>query len=578
MTVLNKNKLNTNKFNILIVDDCQVSSLYLSKLLSQLGFNSIDRVNSYQQAVKFCSKKHYSLLFIDYHLEQVLNGSELYDLLKEKGFIQAYTRVITISGDHTTQTVLSTLSKGNGDYLCKPVSKSILSHKVNNAYDEYQMFKSLHSPNNTPDLSVQKEQAIKYAKIKNINELDQFLFNLFLPNEKEKLLKLCLNPEFIHRRNYILTRLRLEYELSLTPVTKIINNTEKLCLQYPLFVDAFDLLVELQIELHHFENALLSASSALDLTPSISVRALGVLKLALTCNNKNYFIKASHLLANHLPIANQNWCVYIAECFNYYDEYIQHSQSEFDKKQLLLEQKNFVRRSEYRLTSTQKKQMTVLFSFSECKRLINNNDIIKAKRMMLKSVQPFFDNLHQLNSVVLVELLYLLSFCGELWLLEKVNAVMKTKHHFNDYCIDALNLLKHDKELKESLEILSNTLQVADNLQDENIQTRQEVYKKALVQFPYSSELCIGLLECYILLSLDKPETISILISLVNNMPLSEHLMKRRDAVLKALHTHEGYIEEISTAHFDVNNDDSYQLKDTTLLNLSRRAAHNLLS
>ena len=194
MTVLNKNKLNTKKFNILIVDDCQVSSLYLSKLLAQLGFNSIDRVNSYQQAVKFCSKNHYSLLFIDYHLEQILNGSELYDLLKEKGFIQAYTRVITISGDHTTQTVLSTLSKGNGDYLCKPISKSILSHKVNTAYDDYQMFKTLHSLENNFGMSAQKKQAINHAKTKNINELDRFLFDLFLPNEKDGLLKLCLDP------------------------------------------------------------------------------------------------------------------------------------------------------------------------------------------------------------------------------------------------------------------------------------------------------------------------------------------------------------------------------------------------
>ena len=79
-------------FNILIVDDCLVSSLYLSKLLMQLGFGSVDHVTSYQQAIQFCSKQHYSLLFIDYHLEQILNGSELYNLLKEKGFIQQIGR------------------------------------------------------------------------------------------------------------------------------------------------------------------------------------------------------------------------------------------------------------------------------------------------------------------------------------------------------------------------------------------------------------------------------------------------------------------------------------------------------
>ncbi len=582
MTVLNKNKLNTKQFNILIVDDCQVSSLYLSKLLSQLGFNSIDRVNSYQQAVKFCSKKHYSLLFIDYHLEQILNGSELYDLLKEKGFIQAYTRVITVSGDHTTQTVLGTLSKGNGDYLCKPISKSILSHKLSAAWDDYQMFKTLHSFDRDLDLSAQKEEAIKYAKIKNINELDLFLFDLFLPNEKEDLLTLCLKPEFIHRRNYILTRLRLEYELDLAPITKIINSTEKLCLQYPLFVDAFDLLVELQIKLRHFEGALLSANSALVLTPSISNRALSVLKLALTCNNKNYFIKASHLLANHLPIADHNWCVYIVECFAYYDEYIQNCQSEYDRKQLILEQKNFVRRSEYRLTAIQKKQLSVLFSLSECKRLIKENNIIKAKRMMLKAVNPYVDDLHQLNSIILVELLYLLSFYGELWLLEKVNAVIKTKHQFNDYCLDALQILKCDQELNASLKMLSNILTDGNNIQNNNVTAEaleqlKHRYQNILPQYPYSSELCISLLECYASLSIDNPAIISSMMALVSNMPLSEKLMHRREAVFKILHAHEGYIEERGTTDLKLNVNNLYIEKDTELLSLSRKPTFMLL-
>lgn len=577
MTVLNKNKINTKKFNILIVDDCQVSSLYLSKLLGQLGFSSIDRVNTYQQAIKYCSKNHCSLLFIDYHLEQILNGSELYDLLKEKGFIQAYTRVITVSGDHTTQTVLGTLSKGNGDYLCKPISKSILSSKVNAAYDEYNMFKSLYSLKKDTDITTQKKQAINLTKTRNINELDHFLFSLYLPNEKNELIKLCRQPAFINRRNYILTRLRLEYELNLKTLSELTENTTHLSQQYPLCVDSFDLLTKLQIKQCHFEDALLSASSALDLTPSISVRALCVLKLALICNNKSYFIKASHLLANHLPVANQNWCAYISECFSYYDEYIQYCQSESDKKQLLLEQKNFVRRSEYRLTSMQKKQLTILFSISECKRLIKDGDIIRAKKIMLKTTQPFFDNLHQLNNVILIDLLYLLSFFGELWLLERVNTVLKTKHQFNDYCIDALNILKHDTELKESLEVLSNTLNLSDNPINVKIQSKYDIYKKTLNQFPYSSELCIGLLECYIRLSLDRPETVSTLVSLVHNMPLSECLMKRREAAFKVLHVHEGYIEERGSTDLKWNISNSYIKKDTKLLSLSRKPTTMLL-
>lgn len=550
-----KNRENTKKtdqFNILIVDDCRVSSLSLSKLLMLLGFKSISYAKSYQQALQMCSKKHYSLLFIDYHLEQVLNGSELYDLLREKGFIQPYTRVITISGDNTTQTVLSTLSKGNGDYLCKPISQSILSYKMADAYQEFQFFKYLYflkKEGNNADIL--KEKTISLAKNKNLNELDLFLFDLFIPNDKENLIKLCEQPEFINRRNYILTKLQLEAELELTTPSELIDKTESLCRKHPLFASAFDFLSQLQIKQLRYEDALFSAHTALDLTPSVPSRSLQAMKLALSCNNKVYFLKSSHLLANHLPIADQNWGSYVAECFSYYESYIQNCQSESDKKQLRLEQKNFVRRSEYRLTETQKIQLSVLFSFSECKQLITNGDIIKAKQITLKVVQPFFDNLHRLNSVVLIELLYLLSFFGELWLLERVSSVIKTKHRFNDYCTDYLNILKNDSELKESILLLSYTINQIDNHQNKvlpvnELKNNLDRYQKTFVQFPYSSEVIIGILEYYIALSIDNPTKISAMVSLIKDMPLSQNLMDRRDVVLKALHTHDNFIEEKS--------------------------------
>lgn len=550
MNALEKKTLTSKEnkhFNILIVDDCQVSFLYLSKLLFQLGFTSVDHVTSYQQAIKLCSKQHYSLLFIDYHLEQILNGSELYNLLKEKGFIQPYTRVITISGDNTIQTVLSTLSKGNGDYLCKPISKSVLSNKMSHAFQEFQIFKILHHLKINKETSRIKEKAISLAKHKNIDELDQIVFDLFIPNNKEELLHLCQQPEFSTRRNYILTKLKLDHELNLSSPENTIVETEHFCQKYPLFAAGFDFLVEIQGKQYRYEDALLSANKALDLTPSVPSRALIVLRLALGCNDKMHFLKASHLLANHLPVADQNWCAYVAECFSYYDDYIQHCQSESDKKQLILEQKNFVRRSEYRLTKIQKKQLSIIFSFSECRRLIENGDIIKAKRQALKIIQPFFDNLHQLNSVVLVDLLYLLTFFGEIWLLEKMNSVIKTKHYFNQYCLDSLQMLKNDNHLKASMAQLSQILIQANQLQHSDPKKALSLYQEVQHNYPYSSELCIGLLECYLALSLDNPSKVSMMVALIQDMPLSINLIQRRDILLHSLHSHLGFIEEKST-------------------------------
>lgn len=549
-------------FTVLIVDDCQVSSLFLTQLLEQIGLHSVDQAISYQQAIKYCSKKNYSLLFIDYHLEQALNGSELYDLLRDKGFIQPYTRVITVSGDNTTQTVLSTLSKGNGDYLCKPISKSSLTHKVLSAYNEFSMFKQLYSLMNEKKYAELQKKTISLAKEKNINELDRFLINFLIESDPKKLLDLCQHSAFLSRKNYILAQLEVQSELKLLAPEQLIQKASNLCSVQPLFSAALDFLANLQIKQAHYEDALLTSIKALSLTPSVPFRALRTLKLALTCNNKNEFLKASHLLANHLPVADQNWCTYIAECFTYFDDYIKNCQSESDKNQLILEQKNFVRRSEYRLTSKQKTQLSILYNFSVAKRLIESGDIIQAKQNTLKVIEPFFDNLHHLNTTVLIELLYLLTFYGDLWLIERVNNVLKTKHHFTEYCLDSLQLLKNDIELKERLSQLSCTITEGDYLLSSEPKNALSLYQTGLCFFPYSSELCIGLLEAYIKLSLDNPIKASIAISLVKDMPLSQQLIERRDAALMTLHAHSEFVSEQSN---DLKNQELITLKNKTL-------------
>ena len=194
-----------------------------------------------------------------------------------------------------------------------------------------------------------------------------------------------------------------------------------------------------------------------------------------------------------------------------------------------------------------------MFSFSECRRLIESGDIIRAKRQTLKVIQPFFDNLHQLNSVVLVDSLYLLTFFGEIWLLEKVNSVIKTKHFFNQYCLDALQILKNDDHLKASIAQLSQTLVHANQLQPSDPKKSLLLYQELQHIYPYSSELCIGLLECYIRLSIDNPSKVSAMVALIQEMPLSINLIQRREALLHALHTHLGFIEEKSTDVININ-------------------------
>ena len=160
--------------------------------------------------------------------------------------------------------------------------------------------------------------------------------------------------------------------------------------------------------------------------------------------------------------------------------------------------------------------------------------------------------------------------------------MIKTKHQLNDYCLDALHILKHDQELNESLKMLSSTLNESNkiktaNLTIDDLELAQYQYQNALTQYPYSSELCISLLECYISLSIDNPATISSMVVTIQNMPLSDKLMSRREAIFKALHANEAYIEEKASSKLLSRLPYSYIKKDKEILNFPRKHATKLL-
>lgn len=214
-----------------------------------------------------------------------------------------------------------------------------------------------------------------------------------------------------------------------------------------------------------------------------------------------------------------------------------------------------MRRCEYRLTDKQKAQLNILYNYSISKRLIEEGHISKAKRLILKATTSFYDNLHQLNTIVLIELVYLLSFLGEIWLMVKVNAVLKTKTNLDNYCRDCLNVLKNDAELIQSIAELSVTIEKLSGPEIEQPTLTQ--LSNELQRHPYSSELCISFLEQIIKLSQDLPNNLNKTIDLINEMPLSLELNLRRDAILKQLH-----------AHIDIDNElPSHESNSSLILN-----------
>lgn len=107
---------------LLIVEDNNVNTLVLSRLLAKLGAQHVDSAANGELALERCSAQHYDLIFMDTHMP-VLDGLSATRALRTRG-VQA--RIVGVSADAMRDDRTLALASGMDDYITKPVSLDTL--------------------------------------------------------------------------------------------------------------------------------------------------------------------------------------------------------------------------------------------------------------------------------------------------------------------------------------------------------------------------------------------------------------------------------------------------------------------
>lgn len=109
--------------HILIVDDVKEIQDYLSLLLSNLGYWSIDCADCAAQAYKKLQNKAYDLIFLDIELPDC-NGKDILDRLTVE---YPETTVVMCSSHNTLENVKQTWEMGAKGFLSKPFNEKKVS-------------------------------------------------------------------------------------------------------------------------------------------------------------------------------------------------------------------------------------------------------------------------------------------------------------------------------------------------------------------------------------------------------------------------------------------------------------------
>jgi DNA-binding NtrC family response regulator len=104
-------------FQILIVDDEQVSRNLLRAVLNGEGYTEIDEVGSGKEAVEALKAKEYHLVLLDKNLPEG-DGIHVLKIAKE---LRPGVEVILITGFGTMESVIEALDLGAYGYLTKPL-------------------------------------------------------------------------------------------------------------------------------------------------------------------------------------------------------------------------------------------------------------------------------------------------------------------------------------------------------------------------------------------------------------------------------------------------------------------------
>lgn len=124
---INKIKLSTKIFNILIVDDdCDTANSF-GEILSSRHHN-VTIINDVVTCISKCQNQQYDIIFMDFHMDKI-NGVELTELIKK--LFNAKSLIFAFTGDDSNNAIQQFKNIGMNGAFIKPIDIDLINNFMN---------------------------------------------------------------------------------------------------------------------------------------------------------------------------------------------------------------------------------------------------------------------------------------------------------------------------------------------------------------------------------------------------------------------------------------------------------------
>lgn len=118
------------KLHALIVDDFDSFRMTVSKMLQEMGVNSIDTASNGAEALRLCKAKMYDLILCDHNLGKGKTGQQVLEDLRYHKILDPTAVFILISAESSRSMVMAAYDSEPDEYLAKPITTRSLQRRL----------------------------------------------------------------------------------------------------------------------------------------------------------------------------------------------------------------------------------------------------------------------------------------------------------------------------------------------------------------------------------------------------------------------------------------------------------------
>ncbi|MGF1687197.1 response regulator [Photobacterium japonica] len=516
--------------HILIVDDQPSAAMMLKSVLHTLGVKTVDIAHDHRQAISQCRKHAYHLLFVDYHLDGPITGPELLHLLKKRQHITTHCGIIMLSGDRSTEVILTGLTMAPDGFLTKPITtqrvQKALTTTLHNVMQRQPIHDAIAGGDITSAITLCQQTLSRTGYQP---KLAEHLWALLRQTGQWEALFASLTQWKTHPPSAQWQRFTAYCHHQRGDHQQAIACIEAQITRTPLQLELYDDLADYLTQSGQYHRALQIAKEAQAFTPSIQHRVLTVATLAAYTDNVALLIKTGRTLANHLSIIDVGWIVSLAKYFAIFERtYFAHSSVAF-RRELKQALKGIDHKASLRILPAQRPYLTCYGHIMMARLQLGNQQALKAKRRVMVGLSRYFNQLSRLPSVVLADVLPLLLHLGETQLIAACRRVLASRDQFDDHSVQRLQALKQNTVLIQAISPLESQLHDAHTLL--TLAPHQAIgrYKAILQHYPLCSEANLGYLQCQLALG---QACDSHALQAISAMPLPDNLADWRQRLL----------------------------------------------